>query len=105
MSTLKFVVAGLLVSVMFAGCLVVPGYRNEGVVVVPALPSIVVLGAEPYYSQRGYHYHYRNDGWYYSQSRGGPWAPLPRDHYPREVKYKAGGPGHGGGQKPGHQER
>ena len=105
MSTPKFVAAGVLMTVMFAGCLVAPGYRNEGVVVVPALPAIVVLGPEPYYVQEGYHYHYRNDGWYYSHSKGGPWAPLPRDRYPREVKYKDGGPGHDGNRNPGHQGR
>jgi len=105
MSTPKFVVAGLLMTVMFAGCLVVPGYRNEGVAVVPALPAVVVLGPEPYYVQGGYHYHYRNDGWYYAHSKSGPWAPLPRDRYPREVKYKNGGHERDGDRNPGHQGR
>jgi len=96
---------GLLVPFMFAGCLLVPGPRGQGVVMVPALPPVVVLEAEPYYVHSGYTYHCRDDGWYYSRSRGGPWAPLPRDHYPREVKFKGGGPDKGRGQKPEHRDR
>jgi len=82
--------------------LMVPGPRGAGVVVVPALPAVVVLEAEPYYVQAGYHYHYLNDGWYYSRSRSGPWISLPRDHYPKEVKYKGGGPHQGRGQNSGN---
>ena len=73
---------------LFAGCVVGPGPRGSGIVVVPALPSIVVFESEPYYYQDGYHYHYQSDRWYYSNSRSGPWAELPRDRYPNEVRYR-----------------
>jgi hypothetical protein len=106
----KIVVAGLLAPLLLAGCLFPPGPRGPGVVVVPALPSRVVLGPDPYYAHRGYNYHYRDDGWYYSHGRDGAWAPLPRDRYPKEVKLKGGGPQRKGpdqdkGRKPGHPER
>jgi hypothetical protein len=72
------------------------------VVLAPPLPPIVVLGAEPYYAQNGYHYHYRNDGWSYSRSKRGPWLDLPRDRYPREVRHKDDGPKKGSsGRKDG----
>jgi hypothetical protein len=101
----KAVWAGLLGSFMFGGCLMVPGPRGMGVMVVPPLPRIVVLGAEPYYVHGGYHYYYRNDGWAYSHSRSGPWVDLPRDHYPKEVRFGEGGPGRSGPGNPGHRGR
>ena len=90
MSAKRMVLALLIVPFMLAGCLIVPGRRGGGLALVPPLPPIVVLGAEPYYVHEGYHYHYRNDGWYYAPSRGGPWAQLPRNHYPREVRFRDG---------------
>jgi hypothetical protein len=87
---------------LFVGCVVGPGPRGSAVVVVPALPSIVVLESEPYYYQGGYHYNYRGDRWYYSNSRSGPWEELPRDRYPREVRYKDRGDERGGGEKRGY---
>jgi len=89
MSAKRTVLAALLVSFMLAaGCLLVPHRGRGGVSFVPLLPSIVELGEEAYYVHEGYHFHYRNDGWYYSRSRRGPWSALPRDHYPREVRFK-----------------
>ena len=79
----KPMAAALWVPLLFAGCLMVPGPRDGGVLLAPPLPPIVVLEAEPYYVHEGYHYHYQNDSWYYAQSRGGPWVALPRDRYPR----------------------
>ena len=90
---------------LFVGCMVGPGYRGEGMVVVPALPSIVVFDSEPYYYQGGYHYHYQNDRWYYSNARSGPWSELPRDRYPKEVRYKGRGDDRGKGEKRGHDKR
>jgi len=96
---------------LFVGCMVGPGYRGSGMVVVPALPSIVVLETEPYYYQGGYHYHYQNDRWYYSNARRGPWSELPRDRYPKEVRYKNRGherdrdDDRGRGEKRGHDDR
>ena len=105
MNSTKAVLAGLVVPFVFAGCLVVPGPRGEPVVLVPRLPRIVVLGAEPYYVHRGYQYQYRDGGWYYSHSRGGPWEALPKDRYPKEVRFKDGGAEPDGKRKPGHQGR
>ena len=97
------VLAGSLVSVMLAGCLIVPGYQGRGVVLVPALPVVVELGPEPYYVQDGYYYYYQNNAWYYAHSRGGPWVVLPRDRYPKEVKFKDRDAGRDEGHNPGHQ--
>lgn len=60
------------------------------VLIAPPLPSIVLFDTEPYYVQGGFHYHYQNNGWYYSRSRSGPWTSLPKDRYPREARYRDG---------------
>lgn len=78
----------LLVAFMLSACMVVPGRRGRSVLVVPPLPSIVVLEEEPYYHHSGYYYYYQNDRWSYSNSRSGPWAELPRGHYPKEIRFK-----------------
>jgi hypothetical protein len=105
MSAKKIVLVGLFAPFMLTGCLMVPGPRGEGVALVPFLPPIVVLDAEPYYVHEGYHYYYRNDGWYYSHSRSGPWVVLPRDHYPREVRFRDGGAERNGGRNTRRQGR
>ena len=87
----RIFLAVLLAAFMLSACVVVPGRRGHGVVVVPPLPLIVVLEEEPYYYHSGYYYYYHNDGWSYSNSRSGPWAELPRDHYPKEVRFKERG--------------
>ncbi len=95
---------------LLAGCVVRSGYRGEAVI-VPALPSIVVLEEEPYYHHGGYYYYYRGDSWSYSNSRSGPWVELPRDRYPKEVRFKGKGgergrgDERGRGEKRGHDER
>lgn len=89
---------------LFAGCAVTTGYHGEAVI-VPALPSVVVLETEPYYFHSGYHYHYQNDRWLYSRSRSGPWVELPRDRYPKEVRFKGRGDERGRGEKRGHDKR
>ena len=90
---------------LFVGCVVGPGPRGSGIVVVPALPSIVVLESEPYYYQGGYHYHYQNDRWSYSNTRNGPWMELQRDHYPKEVRFKRKGHERGKDDKHGDDKR
>lgn len=88
---------------LLAACVVVPGGRHGGAVLVPLLPPLVVLDAEPYYFQGGFHYHYTDGSWVYSTSRSGPWLDLPRDHYPKEVRYRGkGDPGERGRD---HDER
>ena len=95
----------LLAVFLLVGCMVVPGRRGAGVVVVPPLPSIVVLEEEPYYYHSGYYYYYQNDRWSYSNSRSGPWVELPRDRYPKEVRFKGRGDERGRGEKRGYDER
>jgi len=94
--------AGLLTTVMLTGCLV-SGRHSEAVLFAPPLPPLVVLESEPYYVHQGYHYNYRNDHWYYSRSRNGPWSSLPRDRYPRETRYRKGPPGRDDHRGPGHK--
>jgi hypothetical protein len=77
----------LFAALMLASCLVRTGRDSVGIV-VPPLPSVVIFDSEPYYNQGGYHYHYQNDRWLYSQSRQGPWTELPRSHYPKEIRYR-----------------
>jgi hypothetical protein len=89
----RFLVVEMLAITLVAGCMVGPGPNGStelgvGLVVVPALPSVVVLEAEPYYQHADYYYYYQGDRWSYSRSRSGPWTDLPRDRYPKEVKYK-----------------
>ena len=94
----------LTVAVLFAAsllttaCAVVPT-GHGGAVVVPILPPLVVLDTEPYYFYQGYHYHYRDRHWFYSRSRRGPWGELPRDHYPRELRFKDRDRGRGRGDR------
>ena len=97
--------AGMLSTVMLTGCLVTSRHHGEEVYMAPPLPAIVVLETEPYYVQGGYHYHYRDNGWYYSRSRSGPWNSLPRDRYPRETRYQRGNSGRDGGRNSGHKGR
>ena len=92
----------LLAVLLVSGCMVGHGRRGSSVIVVPALPSIVVLEEEPYYRHGGYFYYYRNNSWSYSPSRNGPWVELPRDRYPKEVKFKGKGNGKDRGEKRGH---
>jgi len=97
-------VAGLLGTFLLAGCLMVPGPQGGTVALVPLLPPLVVLDTEPYYVHEGYYYYYRDNGWYYSRSRGGPWVDLPRDHYPKEVRYKSRDRGENRERQGGHDQ-
>jgi hypothetical protein len=78
----------LLVAPLLTACVVAPAPRGPAYVVAPALPLIVELGMEPYYFHSGFYYYYHNDRWSYSNARTGPWRDLPRDRYPREVRYR-----------------
>jgi frataxin-like iron-binding protein CyaY len=93
MNSKNFIFSGLFMVLLFgAGCVVTPERQVRTVVYAPPLPSVVVFESEPYYVYQGYHYHYQHDRWYYSRSRSGPWTSLPRDCYPREVRYRDRGP-------------
>lgn len=92
----KISLATFVLTLLLSACAVVPvgPPGREKVMFIPILPPIVVLGAEPYYYHQGYHYHYRGSRWYYSRSRSGPWLDLPRDHYPKELRFKDRGGHH-----------
>jgi len=100
----RLLLVDLIAVILLAGCMVGPGPGGYGVVVVPALPAIVVLESEPYYQQSGFYYYYQNDRWSYSHSRGGPWVELPRDRYPKEVRFKDRDGNQGRGEKHGHDK-
>ena len=98
----KILLIVLFAMFMVTACVVTPGpYPTAGVVIAPPLPLIVEL-LDPFYIFRGFFYYYHNDRWYYSQSRNGPWLDLPRDRYPREVRYRGRGDERGMGEKRGH---
>jgi len=88
----KILISTIVMVFLLMACTVMAmGRRGSGVdvvVTIPVLPHIVVMEQEPYYYHQGYHYHYKNDRWYYSKSKKGPWKDLPRNHYAKEVKYK-----------------
>ena len=103
----KLCFALLSAAFLCAACVMTPGPHGAGIVIAPPLPVVVEL-ADPYYVHGGYHYYHQNDRWYYSQSQGGPWKDLPRDRYPKEVRYKEKkGKGHdqGKGWKRGHDKK
>lgn len=78
----------LLAALLLAGCVVAPAHGPD-YVVVPALPVIVELDVEPYYhGGYWYFYHHHDRSWSYSRNKAGPWKPLPRERYPREIRYK-----------------
>ena len=84
-------------ALLLSACVVAPAGRGPAYVVAPALPLIVELGAEPYYYRSGFVYYYHDNRWKYSRSRKGPWMVLPRDRYPREVRYRGHGDRHDNG--------
>lgn len=83
----KFFLAIFFAAIICASCAASIGPHGASIAIGPPLPVVVEL-SDPYYYHGGYHYYYDNDRWYYSQSRGGPWRDLPRDRYPREIRYK-----------------
>lgn len=88
----------LLMVFLLSSCVVVPAHRDAELVVAPALPVVVELGVEPYYYFSGYYYYYHNDRWSYSNARSGPWMDLPRNRYPREIRFR----GHDEGRDKDH---
>ncbi|MBK7473062.1 MAG: hypothetical protein IPI73_23005 [Betaproteobacteria bacterium] len=93
----RLLIVAPLAALLLTGCVVMPAGPGPGFVVAPPLPLILELGVEPFYFQHGYHYYYNNNRWSYSNSRSGPWADLPRSHYPREVRPRGGDDGRGRG--------
>lgn len=93
----KNLTVALLATSLLTACYVVPDRhdRDYGYTVAPALPVIVELGGEPYFYQSGYYYFYNNNSWSYSNAKTGPWRELPKDRYPREVRFHGRDRGHG----------
>jgi len=90
----------LVAALLCAACVMTAGPHGAGIAIAPPLPFVVEL-TDPYYVHGGYHYYHNNDRWYYSQAQGGPWNDLPRDRYPKEVRYKGKGQDKGKGWKQG----
>jgi hypothetical protein len=84
----NLIIVSLFAAFTLTACVVSPGPGEYGGVEVSPLPGVVVLGDDPYYYQDGYFYNYHNNNWSYSQSRNGPWADLPRSHWPNEVRHR-----------------
>ncbi len=79
----------LLSSAFILTSCVVAHRRGGGVEIIPILPAVLELDVDqPYYTQDGYYYYYTNDRWQYSRSRSGPWAELPRSHWPHETRWR-----------------
>jgi hypothetical protein len=87
---MKKVLFGVLIlAFLVTGCSIgLMGGRHGGLIIVPVLPVTVELDADDYYYQNGYYYMYRDNIWFYSEYRQGPWIRLPRSHYPKEVHYR-----------------
>jgi hypothetical protein len=92
-------------ALLLTACVVAPSPRGSELVVAPALPLVVELGVEPYYFQGGYYYYYHGDRWSYSNARSGPWMDLPRDRYPREIRFRDRGEGRDRGHDHDHDRR
>ena len=85
----KMLYVALLAALLPTACYVVPTDRGSDYVEAPALPVVVELGLEPYFFYSGFYYYYDNDRrWNYSHAKTGPWKNLPRDRYPREIRFK-----------------
>jgi hypothetical protein len=97
MRMFRMLYAAVFAALLLSACVVAPTGHGPGYVVAPALPLIVELGVEPYYYHSGYYYYYHHKRWSYARARNGPWRELPRDRYPREIRYKGRGHGHDGG--------
>ena len=86
----KLLLPLIVATFMCVSCAAYIGPHGASVAIAPPLPVVVGLG-EPYYVYGGYHYYYHDERWYYSQLRDGRWVDLPRDRYPREVRFKGKG--------------
>jgi hypothetical protein len=88
---MKKIIILIFAATMLISCIVSPGHRGEGgVVIAPALPVVVELEfPDQLYFYNDYYYHYKDNDWYYSRSKEGQWNHLPRDRHPREVRYKS----------------
>ena len=75
---------------LLTACAVAVGSHGAQVAIAPPLPAIVEL-VSPYYVHDGYEYYYHGQLWYYAPSRGERWIALPRDRYPKEIRFRGEG--------------
>jgi len=97
----RILLASIFSALMCVSCVATVGPHGASVSIAPPLPIYVEL-SDPYYFYSGYYYHYDNTRWLYSRSKGGPWINLPRDRYPKEVRFRGRGDERGKGWKRGH---
>ena len=83
----RYLFIPILGMVLLAACVAAVGPHGAQVAIAPPLPAVVEL-VNPYYVHAGYDYHYYGQRWYYAPSKGGRWIVLPRDRYPKEVRFK-----------------
>ena len=97
----KILMVTIFSALLFGGCAIgLRGGSHGQLIIAPALPVVVDLDADNYYVGNGYYYVFRNDVWFYSDSREGPWDRLPKSHYPHEVRGHNQGQGHDRDQGP-----
>ena len=95
----KILIVTIFSAFLFGGCAIgFLGGPHGHMIIAPALPVTVELDADNYYVSDGYYYVFRNDVWFYSDSREGPWERLPKSHYPHEVRGHDQGQGHDRGR-------
>ena len=75
---------------LLASCMASVGPHGAQVAIAPPLPPLVEL-ATPYYAHAGYRYYYNANRWYYAPSKNERWIVLPKDRWPREVRFHGGG--------------
>lgn len=89
MNTPSKLTGAVILALGLSACVVAPRHRGPDYVIAPALPRVVEVDVVPYYHS-GFYYHYHHDArrWTYSRSKAGPWRELPRERYPREIRYR-----------------
>lgn len=101
--TMHRMLYGPLLAALLPACVVVPA-DGPDYVVAPALPVTVELDLVPYfYGGFYYYYHHQDHRWSYSRAKTGPWKELPKERYPREIRYKDRGHDHDGDHDRGYR--
>jgi len=99
----KILYGPLLAALLLPACVVGPAYGPD-YAVAPALPVTVELDLVPYfYGGYYYFYHHQDHRWSYSPAKTGPWKELPKERYPREIRYKDRGHDHDGDRDRGYR--
>lgn len=83
----KFIFILIFAAFTSVSCVAAVRPYGADVAVAPHLPIVVEL-VDSYYVYSGYHYHYHQNRWYYSKTKDRHWKHLPKERYPREVRFK-----------------